>query len=396
MSTLIKGKGCFMSTKLDIPSARGEYAVQFADSHEQVQETLSAFIKAKNPSSIVLFSNQQVFSLYGKAIQSVCQGCSNTVYLFPDGEEFKTVATIVEAISVLDKQSLDRKTLFVALGGGLVGDMTGFLASIFLRGVDWIQIPTTLLAMVDSSVGGKTGVNLGSGKNRLGSFYAPNLVCSSPEFLHTLDPKEVQAGMGEVIKHAILDSQELCIEVQKMVKVLIANQWKLTPEHSLPVDILIKICAVKASVVAEDEREKGIRAWLNYGHSIGHAIEKCLQYQGVLHGQAVLLGMWIESAWTMQQGWTASRVVEYLESFVKSIDMSIEIKDTITRMTLFDAISFDKKMQCDKLQLVVIRDFGSVSLRSLDTAEIQSLVAFAVHYLHQFFDTQYIISSRHS
>lgn len=210
---------------------------------------------------------------------------------------------------MLDRQPLDRRTLFVALGGGLVGDMTGFLASIFLRGVDWIQVPTTLLAMVDSSVGGKTGINLVSGKNRLGSFYAPNLVCSSPAFLYTLDPKEVQAGMGEVIKHAILDSRELCSEVHAITKRLIRSQWQVTLQNTVSVEVLTKICAVKAGVVAKDEREKGIRAWLNYGHSIGHAIEKCLQYR-VLHGQAVLLGMWIETAWTMNQGWTTPRVVD--------------------------------------------------------------------------------------
>lgn len=369
-------------SSIQINSSRGYYNVELWAECSAVTDRIATFIDGHKPSSIVIFSNPLIWSLYGDLFdERVDSSLLIGPYLFPDGEQFKNLHSIQDALNKLDQFSLDRKTMFIALGGGVVGDMTGFLASIFLRGVDWIQIPTTVLAMVDSSVGGKTGVNLPNGKNRVGSFYPPNLVCSSPQFLQTLAVNEVKAGLGEIIKHGVLSSWETVQRIQQTLEVSDWSQWYLQDDVA---ELISLMCAIKGKIVQADEFEAGKRAWLNFGHSVGHAIEKCLNYNGILHGQAVLLGMVIESEWTLSQGWTSPQVVAALKKSLKDIDMSIEIDNNVSRMTMFDAISFDKKMQCDKLQLVVVQDFGLVHMRALNRDEILRLASFAAEFLIQY------------
>jgi 3-dehydroquinate synthase len=366
-----------MSAKMRVKSSRGPYEISFLHQTEEVVDYVNSFLSELSPSMVVVFSNQTVSSLYGTVFLEQLR-IKHTVksVLFPDGEEFKTLETIQHIIQELDVFPIDRKTVFVALGGGVVGDMTGFLASIFVRGVDWIQVPTTLLAMVDSSVGGKTGINLPSGKNRLGTFYPPNLVCSTPQYLQTLDKAQLQSGLGEVFKHCLLDSYKM---VERFENEIIAPSEWLSEQSAI--QLIIDVCAVKARVVEADELEKGVRKTLNFGHTIGHALEKVLEYGSLLHGQAVLIGMWIEAAWAASKGWTEAGVVESLENVCIELDMSIEIRDTITSETLFDAISFDKKMQCDKLQLVVLENFGFAAIRDLDREDMLKLSEFASCFL---------------
>lgn len=370
-----------MPSVLSVSSSRGTYNVAICSTVSQSIEELSAYLQRLSPSAVVVFSNPTVFDLYGQAVMQGVEDIGR-IYsvLFPDGEQFKTFETIQDTLAELDQFPLDRKACFVALGGGVVGDMTGFISSIYVRGVNWIQVPTTLLAMVDSSVGGKTGINLPSGKNRIGTFYPPNHVCTSPMFLHTLDEQQVTAGFGEVLKHCILDSQQ---HVERFTTdILGSNEW-LT--NTFASKFIVENCAVKAKVVEADELEKGLRMCLNYGHTIGHALERLLEYGVILHGHAVLIGMWIESAWTTSKGWTVPTVAETLKFINQSLDMSIEIDDTITTKTMFDAISFDKKMQCDKLQIVVVEDFGRPTFRTLAHEEIAELSAFTVRFLQTHF-----------
>ena len=236
--------------------------------------------------------------------------------------------------------------------------------------------------MVDSSVGGKTGINLPSGKNRLGSFYPPNLVCSTTEYLLTLETSQIQSGLGEVFKHCVLDSTEM---VQWFLEEVVEQpNWLRKPNLSRHIK---DVCGIKARIVEADELEKGIRKWLNFGHTVGHAIEKLSSYGEVLHGQAVLVGMWIEASWTCSKGWTTPHVVRAIENVCKKLDMSIQIRDTISSETLFDAISFDKKMQCDKLQLAVVENFGLASIRDLDRQEILQMSAFASQFLKLHFSS---------
>jgi len=368
---------------LSVSSSRGAYNVKICKTVEQSIDELSSYLKYLEPSAVVVFSNPTVFEIYGSQVLNG-MGTIASVHsvLFPDGEQFKTLETIQEAIVKLDRIPLDRKACFIALGGGVVGDMTGFLSSIYVRGVNWIQVPTTLLAMVDSSVGGKTGVNLPSGKNRIGSFYPPNLVCTSPMYLQTLDKQQVTAGFGEVFKHCILDSKQLVDRF--MVEVMGSSDWLAEPSLS---NFILVNCDVKARIVETDELEKGLRMCLNYGHTVGHALERVFDYGVLLHGHAVMVGMWIEAAWASNKGWTPPYVVETLKFVNSKLDMSIEINDTITTKTMFDAISFDKKMQCDKLQIVVVEEFGRSTFRTLEHEEIAELSAFTVRFLQTHFSS---------
>ena len=366
-----------------VESSRGPYEIILEHQTTDVPVQVMKYLDKNEPSMVLVFSNPTVFELYGDAFVSELSTVHKTVkVLFPDGEEYKNLSTIQQTILELDSYPIDRRTVFIALGGGVVGDMTGFLASIFVRGVDWIQVPTTLLAMVDSSVGGKTGINLGSGKNRLGSFYPPNLVCSTPEYLQTLEAPQVQSGLGEVFKHCLLDSKSM---VEWFTDELISDPDWL--QKSSLLGRIQDVCAVKARIVERDELEKGIRKNLNFGHTIGHALEKLLSYGEILHGQAVLIGMWVEAAWTASIGWTTPHVVTVLENVCNKLDMSIEIRDTISSKSLFDAISFDKKMQCDKLQLVVIENFGLAAIRDLDQEEMLQMSVFASQFLNIHFSS---------
>lgn len=372
-----------MKSNIIVTSSRGPYEISFLHHIDAVQIRVLEYLSENPPSMVVLFSNQTVFDLYGSSLISAIASVHRTVkVMLPDGEEFKNMDTIQRTLIELDPYPIDRRTIFLALGGGVVGDMTGFLASIFVRGVDWIQIPTTLLAMVDSSVGGKTGVNLPSGKNRVGSFFPPNLVCSTPKYLLTLNSAQIQSGFGEVFKHCILNS----VEMVQWFLTDIVDQPNWLEQRSL-LRRISDVCAVKAKIVQLDEQEKGIRKWLNFGHTIGHAIEKLSSYGEVLHGQAVLMGMWVEAAWTHSRGWTTPDVVRALENVCNKLDMSIEMRDTITRDTLFAAISFDKKMQCDKLQLVVVENFGFATIRDLDREEMLQMSDFASQFLKLHFSS---------
>ncbi len=366
-----------------VKSSRGPYEITFLNHTQAVVLRVLEYLSKRPPSMVVLFSNPTVYELYGEAFFNSISTVHTTVnVLFPDGEEYKNLATIQQTIAEVDDYPIDRQTMFIALGGGVVGDMTGFLASIFVRGVDWIQVPTTLLALVDSSVGGKTGINLSSGKNRLGSFYPPNLVCSTPAYLLTLELPQIQSGLGEVFKHCVLDSASM---VHWFIDDVLADSNWL--RHPSLIERVQGLCAVKARIVEQDELEKGIRKILNFGHTIGHALEKLLTYGEVLHGQAVLIGMCVEAAWTASRGWTRPHVVTVLENVCNKLDMSIEIRDTITSKSLFDAISFDKKMQCDKLQLVVLEDFGLATIRDLDREEILQMSAFTSIFLKTHFSS---------
>ena len=372
-----------MSSSMIVKSSRGPYEITFLNHTQDVVLRVLEYLSERPPSMVVLFSNPTVFDLYGETFFNSLATVHKTVrILFPDGEEYKSLQTIQSTIEKVDDHPIDRRTVFIALGGGVVGDMTGFLASIFVRGVDWIQVPTTLLALVDSSVGGKTGINLSSGKNRLGSFYPPNFVCSTPAYLLTLETAQIQSGLGEVFKHCLLDSRTM---VHWFTNDVLADpNWLKQPSLLKRVQA---VCAVKARIVEQDELEKGLRKILNFGHTIGHALEKILGYCEIFHGQAVLIGMWVEAAWAAERGWTKPHVVSVLENVCNKLDMSIEMRDTITSKSLFDAISFDKKMQCDKLQLVVLKDFGFATIRDLDQEEMLQMSDFSSHFLKLHFSS---------
>ncbi len=236
-----------------------------------------------------IVTNPTVASLYLDPVRAglEAQGVSSTVVEIPDGEEFKTLETAGRIYGELIRAGLDRRSCIVALGGGVVGDTAGFVAATYLRGIDFVQVPTTLEAQVDASVGGKTGVDHPLGKNMIGAFYQPKLVYIDTETLMTLPRREVVAGMAEVIKHGLIRDEALVQFLESKIE----KVADLAIEPQQLVGLIARNCRIKADVVAADENEAGLREILNYGHTVGHAIEAVTDYTVYKHGEAVMLGM---------------------------------------------------------------------------------------------------------
>ncbi|MCC5897179.1 MAG: 3-dehydroquinate synthase [Phormidium sp. BM_Day4_Bin.17] len=253
-------------------------------------DRLGSWIKSLNLGrKLMLVSNPTVFGYYGKrAIASLeSTGFEVHHHLFPDGEEHKTLDSVSGLYDAALEVGLERNSTFIALGGGVVGDMTGFAAATWLRGINFIQVPTTLLAMVDASIGGKTGVNHPQGKNLIGAFYQPRLVLIDPMVLGTLPEREFRAGIAEVIKYGVIWDADLFGQLEAAKS--LASPSNLS--NQLLHEILMRSCQAKAEVVSQDEKEAGLRAILNYGHTIGHAVESLTGYTELLHGEGVAIGM---------------------------------------------------------------------------------------------------------
>ncbi|MDP3259447.1 MAG: 3-dehydroquinate synthase, partial [Thermodesulfovibrionales bacterium] len=238
-----------------------------------------------------IISNPTVYRLYGKKVLNSIKSSGFDVIpvIIPDGEKYKDISIVQKIYGELLRHRLDRKSTLIALGGGVIGDITGFVASTYMRGIDYIQIPTTLLAQVDSSVGGKTGVNHKLGKNMIGTFYQPKLIWIDIDILKTLPQKEFFAGLAEVIKYGVIWDAKLFAFLEN-------NRDKIVRlDRKALIHIIKCSCQIKAEVVSKDEREAGLRAILNYGHTIGHAIETATGYKKYLHGEALAIGMHTEA-----------------------------------------------------------------------------------------------------
>ncbi|RZM82098.1 3-dehydroquinate synthase [Leptolyngbya iicbica] len=238
---------------------------------------------------LLVVSNPVIFRHYGdRLVQSLeSVGYQVSTCILPAGERYKTLRSIQKIHDAAYDAKLERKSAMVALGGGVIGDMTGFAAATWLRGIGVIQVPTSLLAMVDASIGGKTGVNHPQGKNLIGAFHQPKLVVIDPQVLKTLPPREFRAGMAEVIKYGVIWDAELFAALEQTDRL---DQYRYVEGELLQM-ILTRSCQAKAEVVAQDEKESGLRAILNYGHTIGHAVESATGYRVVNHGEAVAIGM---------------------------------------------------------------------------------------------------------
>ena len=260
------------------------------------------------------------------------------IITLPDGEEYKRFEYIEYGLNRLFDAKYDRNSIIIAFGGGVIGDMSGFMASIFLRGVEFIQIPTTLLSMVDSSVGGKTGINNKYGKNLIGTFYQPNAVYIDSYFLSTLPKREFSAGMAEVIKMAVMFDKKFFEDLEKE---------KLTIE-----EIIKNSIELKANVVNQDEKEKGIRSVLNYGHTFGHVIEKLTNYKKFLHGEAVAIGMVMANELSIELGYLNKDEAKRIKLLLEKYDLPtyFKIKDINEFYELFFS---DKKTLNNKLKFII-------------------------------------------
>jgi 3-dehydroquinate synthase len=295
----------------------------------------------------LIVSNEIVAPLYLERVAALVKDRNVHSLQLPDGESFKTLATVQTVIDELVKIGARRDATVIALGGGVVGDIAGFAASCYMRGISYIQVPTTLLAQVDSSVGGKTGVNHPGGKNLIGAFYQPKLVLIDTETLSTLPQREFSAGMAEVIKHgAIADAEFFGWLEQNMQQLLKRNVEAL-------VTAIHRCCEIKAQVVAEDERETGKRALLNFGHTFGHAIEKSVGYGEWLHGEAVAAGMLMAA----KLGGLGKADQERLTQLILAAGLP-GAPPPVGAEQMRQAMQLDKKASSGTLKFVLLRELG--------------------------------------
>ena len=335
---------------------------------KDIGKTLEKFEFSKK---VALISNPTVYDLYGKTVSGslLDSGYELTEVLIPDGEEYKSLAYAEKIYEALLKAKLDRKSALLALGGGVIGDITGYAASTYMRGIDFIQLPTTLLAQVDSSVGGKTGVNHPLGKNMIGTFWQPRFVSIDTATLGTLPRREFLSGLGEVIKYGVIWDEEFFAFLEKnREKILQLEPASLT-------HIIRRSCEIKADVVSKDERESGLRAILNYGHTIGHAIETLTGYKKYLHGEAVAIGMFMEAKLSLQLGLINNEEVLRIKALISSYELPSEMPGEIEISDLIETMQIDKKTVAGKMHFVLPEKVGSVKIhREIAAEEIKSLL----------------------
>ncbi|MBI5050485.1 MAG: 3-dehydroquinate synthase [Nitrospirae bacterium] len=309
------------------------------------------------PSRIAIISNKTVFPLYKDVVLNSLTECGwkPEVFLLPDGEEYKDLLWASYLYGELLKARFDRDSLLIAFGGGVVGDITGFVASTYMRGIKYVQVPTTLLAQVDSSVGGKTGVNHESGKNMIGTFYQPSLVLIDIDTLKTLPQREFSAGMAEVIKYGVITDRELFSSLETQMKDIFSLGDSL-------ISIIARSCMIKADVVSMDERESGLRAILNFGHTIGHALETVTGYTRFLHGEAIAIGMCAASQIAVRMGLLKEKDAERIKNIISQYKLPSSIPQDINASDIINAMEVDKKVKADRIRFILPESIGKVRI----------------------------------
>ena len=302
---------------------------------------------------LVVVSNETVAPLHGDRLRALLDGQDFTWIDLPDGERFKTLATVESILTRMLQARLDRGTTLIAFGGGVVGDVAGFAAAIYQRGIDFIQVPTTLLSQVDSSVGGKTGVNHPLGKNMIGAFHQPRAVIIDIDTLRTLPVRELRAGVAEVIKYGLIQDAGFFDWLDANIERLLA----LEPE--IVIDAIHRSCTCKAEVVAADERESGRRALLNLGHTFGHAIETGMGYGEWLHGEAVGTGMAMAARMSEAMGWLDPADRERAESLIARAGLQLHPPEQIDAARFRELMAIDKKVVNGRLRLVLLQAIGA-------------------------------------
>jgi len=302
---------------------------------------------------VMVVSNETVAPLYLETLLQSLDGLQVTTHILPDGEEFKNLAVLDSIFDALIRVPCDRKTTMIALGGGVVGDITGFAAACYQRGVPFIQIPTTLLAQVDSSVGGKTAVNHPRGKNMIGAFYQPRCVIVDISTLSTLDDRQLSAGLAEVIKYGLIREPAFFSWLEKNI----GNLCKRDPDALA--EAIRWSCNSKAEIVAEDELEGGIRALLNLGHTFGHAIEAGMGYGNWLHGEAVATGMLMAANLSHRSGWISKADVTRIAELLLRAGLPVTPPAELDVEQYLKLMMVDKKVEQGRIRLVLLKDIGS-------------------------------------
>ena len=306
----------------------------------------------------MIVTSKQLWPLYGKPVQdslaatgfNVCPATMN------DDEESKSIQTVILLYDKLVENEFDRNSGIVAVGGGVVGDVAGFAAATFMRGIRLVQVPTTLLAQVDSSIGGKTGVNLPSGKNLVGAFYQPTLVWTDISTLKTLPERELRSGLAEVIKFAIIADPALFHTLEENIR-----SFSEASTDTL-IDIVSRCCSIKARIVEQDERDRGVRSILNYGHTVGHALESLTNYTQYTHGEAVALGMIVAARVSREIGAIDRNIVEKQERLISAAGLPTRINRCLDPQSIVHQLTRDKKRLAGRTRWVLPKTMGEVFL----------------------------------
>jgi len=357
--------------KVEIQLQERSYLIQIAPGLLASLSTHSALLPQGTAALIV--TNETVAPLYAQALQTALASRYPQVYtvVLPDGEEHKTWKTLNLIFDALLTHGCDRKAVLFALGGGVVGDMTGFAAACYMRGVPFVQVPTTLLAQVDSSVGGKTGINHPLGKNMVGAFHQPRLVVCDLATLDTLPERELSAGLAEVIKYGPIADMEFMAWLEASMPALRARD-RTALAHAVR-----RSCEIKAWVVGQDEREAGLRAILNFGHTFGHAIEAGLGYGRWLHGEAVGAGMVMAAELSRRLGLVDEAFVQRLRALIERAGLPVkgavlDAQDNAGRY--LELMRVDKKAEAGEIRFVLIDGPGKAVLRSVPDALVREVI----------------------
>lgn len=349
-----------MSVQIPVALPQNAYEIAIANGGLAAAGTWLQQAGLKAGTKLLVVTNPAIGRRYGDRLLASLQEAGFEVgYLtLPAGERYKTPATVQRIYDKALELRLERRSALVALGGGVIGDMTGFAAATWLRGIRFVQIPTSLLAMVDASIGGKTGVNHPHGKNLIGAFHQPKLVLIDPETLQTLPVREFRAGMAEVIKYGVIWDRDLFERLEASPR--------LDRPRSLPADLLTLIlersCRAKAEVVAKDEKESGLRAILNYGHTIGHAVESLTGYRVVNHGEAVAIGMVAAGRLAVALGLWNQDECDRQEAVITKAGLPTRLPEGLDQAAIVEALQFDKKVQAGKVRFILPTTLGHVTI----------------------------------
>lgn len=319
---------------------------------DQLLQQHDLLLKHIPGNSVLVVSNETVAPLYLDKVSAMLNGLRQETLILPDGEAYKNLDTLNTIYDALLKHRLDRNTTIIALGGGVIGDMAGFAAASYQRGVHLIQIATTLLAQVDSSVGGKTAVNHPLGKNMIGAFYQPRAVIADTSTLNTLPERELSAGLAEVIKYGLIRDPAFFDWLDENMDALLKRE-----PDALAYAIEVS-CRTKAEVVAADERESGQRALLNLGHTFGHAIETGLGYGEWLHGEAVAAGMCMAARMSARLGWLSETDVARTMALTERARLPVYAPESMTTAQFLELMAVDKKVMDGVLRLVLLKQIG--------------------------------------
>lgn len=304
----------------------------------------------------LVVTNRTIYALHADRILSLVEGNRDYVFILEDGEEYKNFESFEAIHTRLLELEFTRSSTLIAFGGGVIGDLVGFVASTYQRGIDFVQIPTTLLAQVDSSVGGKTAINHPLGKNMVGTFYQPKMVLIDLSLLKTLPQREYISGLAEVIKYGFIRSNEFLIWLEEN------REGILNLDGEVVAEMIYRSCAFKKAVVDEDEFESGVRAILNLGHTFGHGIERGMNYRGILHGEAVSIGMEMAGYLSYRAGFITKSDQLYMSALMDSFGLPLSSPVEIEAEKMLSYMRLDKKNRSGKIRFVLLKALGEAIL----------------------------------